>query len=63
MCFHAAGLSRPARPAYEVPGRTLTLKLRGLHHNKITVAVARELAAYIWELARVVGPLVAEKAA
>ena len=27
--------------------RFLHLKLRGLHHNKITVAVARELAAYI----------------
>lgn len=32
------------------------LKLRGIHHNKITVAIARELAAYIWELARLVGP-------
>lgn len=29
------------------------LTLRGLHHNKVTVAVARELVAFIWELARV----------
>ena len=27
--------------------------LRGLHRNKVVVAVARELAAFIWELARV----------
>lgn len=39
------------------------LKLRGLHHNKITVAIARELAAYIWELARLVGPLKARQTA
>lgn len=30
------------------------LKLRGLHHNKVTVAVARELIAFIWELAHIV---------
>ena len=29
------------------------LALRGLHRNKVVVAVARELAAFIWELARV----------
>lgn len=29
------------------------LTLRGLHPNKVTVAIARELAAFIWELARV----------
>jgi transposase len=39
------------------------LMLRGLHRNKITVAIARELAAFIWELARVVNPSAAEKAA
>lgn len=33
--------------------RFARLTLRGLHHNKVTVAVARELAAFIWELARV----------
>jgi transposase len=33
--------------------RFFRLTLRGLHHNKVTVAVARELAAFIWELARV----------
>ena len=39
------------------------LRLRGLHHNKITVAIARELAAFIWELARVVEPSQDQKAA
>ena len=29
------------------------LTLRGLHHNKVVIAIARELAAFIWELARV----------
>jgi transposase len=33
--------------------RFCRLTLRGLHHNKVTVAIARELAAFIWELARV----------
>jgi len=30
------------------------LTLRGLHRNKVIIAVARELTAFIWELARVV---------
>ena len=30
------------------------LSLRGVHHNKVVVAVARELTGFIWELARVV---------
>jgi transposase len=34
--------------------RFARLTLRGLHHNKVTVAIARELTAFIWELARVV---------
>jgi transposase len=33
--------------------RFVKLTMRGLHRNKIVVAVARELAAFIWELARV----------
>lgn len=33
--------------------RFTRLTLRGLHRNKVTVAVARELCAFIWELARV----------
>lgn len=33
--------------------RFARLALRGLHRNKVVVAVARELAAFIWELARV----------
>ena len=32
------------------------LKARGLQHNKITVAIARELAAFIWEIGRHVAP-------
>ncbi|MDD4735622.1 MAG: hypothetical protein PHP44_05905, partial [Kiritimatiellae bacterium] len=32
--------------------RYLRLLMRGLHQNKIIVAIARELAAFIWELAR-----------
>ena len=34
--------------------RYCRLALRGLHRNKVVVAVARELAAFIWELARIV---------
>jgi transposase len=33
--------------------RFCRLTLRGLHHNKVVIAIARELAAFIWELARV----------
>lgn len=33
--------------------RFTRLTLRGLHHNKVTVAIARELTAFIWELARI----------
>ena len=33
--------------------RYVRLKLRRLHENKIKVAIARELAAFIWELAQV----------
>ena len=32
------------------------LKARGLQHNKITVAIARELAAFVWEIGRHVTP-------
>jgi len=34
--------------------RFCRLTLRGVHHNKVVVAIARELTAFIWELARVV---------
>jgi len=34
--------------------RFYRLTLRGLHRNKVIIAVARELTAFIWELARVV---------
>jgi len=26
------------------------LRKRGIHHNKIKAAIARELAAFVWEL-------------
>jgi transposase len=32
------------------------LKARGLHHNKICVALARELAAFVWDIGRHVAP-------
>ena len=32
------------------------LKARGLQHNKICVAIARELAGFIWDIGRHVGP-------
>jgi transposase len=34
--------------------RFCRLTLRGMHRNKVIVAIARELTAFIWELARVV---------
>lgn len=39
--------------------RHVKLSMRKLHHNKVTVAVARELSAFIWELGSIVD---AEKA-
>jgi hypothetical protein len=39
---------RLSRPSYR-------LAARRLHHNKATVAVAHELCAFIWELARLLG--------
>jgi transposase len=33
------------------------LAARKLHANKITVAIARELAAYVWAIARQIAPL------
>jgi transposase len=52
------GLSREVRAVSwraqnRLHQRHARLRMRGLHLNKITVAVARELAAFIWELARV----------
>jgi transposase len=53
------GLSRPIRELSwraqnRLHRRFVKLQLRGLHYNKIVVAIARELAAFIWELARLV---------
>jgi len=56
------GLSREVRAVSwraqnRLHRRYSRLLLRGLHRNKVVVAVARELCAFIWELARVVyGP-------
>ena len=52
------GLSRDVRAVSwraqeRLHRRFARLTLRGLHHNKVTVAIARELTAFIWELARV----------
>ena len=33
--------------------RYIKLKMRRLHENKIKVAIARELASFIWELAQI----------
>ena len=33
------------------------LKARGLQHNKICVALARELTGFLWDIGRHVGPL------
>jgi transposase len=35
--------------------RWIKLMFRGLHPNKIQVAIARELSSYLWDLARIVG--------
>jgi len=34
--------------------RHVKLSMRKLHHNKVTIAVARELSAFIWELCAIV---------
>jgi transposase len=44
--------------------RYVRLHMRGLHHNKIVVAIARELVGFIWELAQIMEPVAqAEEAA
>ena len=43
--------------------RYVRLKMRGVHENKIMVAIARELAAFVWEIAQIVQqPAVAQQA-
>lgn len=42
------------RAQHRLHRRFCRLTLRGLHRNKVIIAVARELTAFIWELARVV---------
>ncbi len=59
LSYRQEGLSREIRAlswrAQErLHRRFHRLSLRGVHHNKVVVAVARELCAFIWELARVV---------
>lgn len=51
------GLSREVRELswraqHRLSRRFLRLTLRGVHYNKVVVAIARELAAFVWELAR-----------
>ena len=58
LSYRQEGLSREVRAVSwraqeRLHRRFARLTLRGLHHNKVTVAVARELTAFIWELARV----------
>lgn len=53
------GLSRPLKVVSwkaqkRLHKRYLRLKMRGLHENKIMVALARELAAFVWEIAQIV---------
>jgi len=44
--------------------RYLRLKMRGVHENKIIVAIARELASFVWDVARIVqAPAADEQAA
>ena len=43
--------------------RYLRLKMRGVHENKIIVAIARELASFIWDVARIVQAPANEQAA
>ena len=40
------------RAQHRLNRRFLKLTFRGVHYNKVIVAIARELAAFIWELAR-----------
>lgn len=43
-------------------GRFRSLSARGLHQNKVCVAVARELAGFVWAIARAVGATTAAPA-
>jgi transposase len=44
------------RAQLRVNHRYRRLKARGLQHNKICVALARELAAFVWDIGRHVSP-------
>ena len=51
------GLSREVRELswraqHRLNRRFVRLLFRGVHYNKVVVAIARELAAFVWELAR-----------
>lgn len=59
ISLRQVGLSREVkavswRAQNRLHRRHARLTLRGVHRNKVTVAVARELTAFIWELARVI---------
>jgi len=34
--------------------RYVHLKMRGLHENKIMVALARELSSFVWDIAQII---------
>ena len=58
LSHRQTGLSRDVRGVSwraqtRLSRRFSRLVLRGLHRNKVVVAIARELVAFIWELARV----------
>jgi len=53
------GLSREVRELswraqHRLHRRFMKLTMRGVHYNKVVVAIARELAAFVWELALLV---------
>jgi transposase len=53
------GLSREVRDLswraqHRLHRRFVRLTMRGVHYNKVVVAIARELAAFLWELALLV---------
>jgi len=68
ISLRQTGLSREVkalswRAQNRLHRRFARLTLRGLHRNKVVVAVARELCAFIWELARVLDGKQASSAA
>ena len=42
--------------------RTMQLRARGKHRNKVTVAIARELTGFIWHIFQLMAPLMTQPA-